>query len=90
MGWVFCFRQTALTGLLPVNRDPNRWVVRFDVFLLTVTPPSRLALNPAYRRGIREESVKNPEQSHLERAACVAEAGQLWGVTDSELGYFAD
>ena len=49
-------------------------------------------LVPAYRRSIREEGSKTLEQPHLERAACkqIAEAGQLWGVTGSELRIFAD
>ena len=41
----------------------------------------------AYRRCIREKSVRRIEQYRLERAGCglVAEPGQLWGVTYSEL-----
>ena len=50
-----------------------------------------MAKIPTYRGGIREESVKTLEQPRLERAACsFAEAGQLWGVTDSELTIFAE
>ena len=49
-----------------------------------------MAKNPAYRRSVRVESVKYWNNPTLSEQLAVAEAGQLWGVTASELSISAD
>ena len=49
-----------------------------------------MAKNPAYRRSVRVESVKYWNNPTLSEQLAFAEAGQLWGVTGSELRNFSD
>ena len=49
-----------------------------------------MAKNSAYRRGIRKESDRDWNSPALSEQLAPAEAGQLWGVSDSELKNLAD
>ena len=58
---------------------------------LTVTKPSKWLKSQPIEEALGKKALKSRNNPTLsEQHAGVAEDGQLWGVKDSELGYFAE